>query len=217
VGGEGRGFRKGGVTEVSDGLVSGKSAREFFREMVTDVLGRQRLKILEVTEFYLVNLLSEYLQTEKLFLQAEDGAIHREPLALILKKALEADREERFRTLKRLGDTSLFVSGFFGDSLSRSLVDVEYYISMGSQSYDALKESRPGKTDELFGELSARFPNFVDLFAEIAELSQLKSNRGLLKLYERFLHTRSERVAEMLQQRGVALFGGPAVKKGLVH
>ena len=54
---------------------------------------------------------------------------------------------------------------------------------------------------------------FVDLFAEISELSQLHSNRGLVKLYERFLLTRSERVADLLKARGVALFAGPPKAK----
>ncbi|HTP24590.1 MAG TPA: hypothetical protein VMK12_02875, partial [Anaeromyxobacteraceae bacterium] len=62
---------------------------------------------------------------------------------------------------------------------------------------------------ELFGELAERFPEFVDLYAEIAELSELNSNRGLVRLYERFLLTGSERIAERLRERGVALFAGP--------
>jgi len=53
----------------------------------------------------------------------------------------------------------------------------------------------------------------VDVFAEIAELSDLRSNRGLLKLYERFLATRSERVANLLRERGVALFAGPGARE----
>jgi hypothetical protein len=56
----------------------------------------------------------------------------------------------------------------------------------------------------------------VDLFAEIAELADLRSNRGLVRLYERFLLTRSERVARRLRDRGVALFAGPgAPPRGL--
>src|SRR5690242_3190449 len=112
-----------------------------------------------------------------------------EPLALILKRALEGDREARWRNLKHLGDTSLFVSGFFGDSLARSLVDVNYYIAMGERAYDALAGDPRGRAGapELFGELAGRFPVFVDLFAEIAELADLGSNRGLVRLYERFL------------------------------
>ncbi len=196
---------------MSDGILVGKSAHEFFREMVADALSHRRARIEEVTEFYLVNLLAGFLEKERLFVEQPDGTVVAEPLALILLRAVEADRRERAAHLRRLGDTALFVSGFFGDSLARSLVDVGYYISMGERAYGALAEGEGPP----FGELAGRFPEFVDVFAEIAELADLRSNRGLVKLYERFLLTRSERVARRLRDRGVALFSGPPPRKGL--
>jgi hypothetical protein len=197
---------------LNERILVGKSAHEWFREMVADALSHRRLKVQEVTEFYLVNLLAGFLEKEKLFVEEPDGTVTAEPLALILLRAFAADRRERAAQLRRLGDTALFVSGFFGDSLARSLVDVDYYIAMGGRAYGALAETERG-LDALYEELSGRFPQFVDLFAEIAELSDLRSNRGLVRLYERFLVTRSERVAQRLRDRGVALFAGPGPKK----
>jgi hypothetical protein len=200
---------------VSGDILVGKSAQEYFRELVSDALAHRQLRVQDATEFYLVNLLSQHLQRGPFFTEGAEGD-GGEPLAFILKRALEGDREARWRNLKRLGDTSLFVSGFFGDSLARSLVDVDYYIAMGERAYDALSGDARGPlgAQELFGELAERFPHFVDLFAEIAELSQLRSNRGLLKLYERFLLTGSQRVAARLRERGVALFAGPGRPRG---
>jgi hypothetical protein len=194
------------------GIVLGQSAQEYFREAVAGTLAARGLRVQEVTEFYLVNLLASRLTREAPFAEGPGGAVGAEPLAFILKRALEGDREERRRSLKRLGDTSLFVSGFFGDSLARSLVDVGYYIGMGERAYEALsaaERASAGGLPELYGELSDRFEAFVDLFAEIAEIAELRSNRGLVKLYERFLATGSQRVAARLRERGVALFGGP--------
>jgi hypothetical protein len=207
---------------VKTDILVGKSAREWFREMVAESLAHRRIRIQEATEFYLVNLLASFLEKERLFVEEQDGSVHAEPLALILLRALSADRRARAQGLRRLGDTALFVSGFFGDSLARSTVDVDYYISMGERAYGALRDTERGAgLDALYGELAERFPQFVDLFAEIAEMSQLRSNRGLLQLYERFLLTRSERVAQLLRERGVALFSGPATPgapgKGLKH
>jgi hypothetical protein len=205
---------------VSERIVVGKSAHEFFREMLSDALSHRRARVREVTEFYLVNLLAGFLDKERLFVEQPDGTVTAEPLALILLRAVEADRRERAAQLRRLGDTALFVSGFFGDSLARSLVDVGYYISMGERAYGALAQSERGGGNP-FEELADRFGEFVDLFAEIAELSDLRSNRGLVRLYERFLVTRSERVAQRLRDRGVALFSGPGAppgpKRGLVQ
>ncbi len=203
---------------MSERILVGKSAHEWFRELVADALSHRGARVQEVTEFYLVNLLAGFLDKEKLFVEEEDGTVRAEPLALILLRALQADRRERARGLRRLGDTALFVSGFFGDSLARSRVDVDYYIAMGERAYDALRDASVGPRGlgDLYGELAERFEQFVDVFAEIAEMSDLRSNRGLLRLYERFLATRSERVADLLRERGVALFAGPGAK-GLKH
>jgi hypothetical protein len=201
---------------VSQQILVGKSAQEWFREMVSESLAQRRLRVQEVTEFYLVNLLATFLEKERLFVEDEEGNAREEPLALILLRALQADRRVRARELRRLGDTALFVSGFFGDSLARSLVDVDYYIAMGERAYGTLADGERGPAVQPFDELAGRFSEFVDLFAEIAELSSLRSNRGLVKLYERFLLTRDARVAERLRARGVALFGGPA-KNGVKH
>jgi hypothetical protein len=193
---------------VSERIIVGKSAQEWFRELVSDALTQRKLQVAAATEFYLVNLLSQNLSKDR---PDAVGAGEGEPLALMLARALQGDREARYRNLKQLGDTSLFVSGFFGDSLARSLVDVDYYIAMGGRAYDALASGGYGPSGgrQLFGELALRFASFVDLFAEIAELSELGSNRGLVRLYERFLLTGSERVAQRLRERGVALFAGP--------
>jgi hypothetical protein len=202
---------------VSETILVGKSAQEWFREMVADVLSQRRLKVQEVTEFYLVNLLATFVRTERLFVEDANGQIREEPLALILLDALSRGGRARSNGLRKLGDTALFVSGFFGDSIARSAVDVDYYVAMGERAYGALADAerpaRPGSADGPFAELANRFSTFVDLFSEIAELSQLRSNRGLLRLYERYLLTRDARVAERLRERGVALFAGPGAPR----
>lgn len=195
---------------MSGPILVNSTPRAFFKEAVREVFAARRLEVQAETEFYLVELLTRFVAADRLFVEGPDGSVQSEPLALILLRALEADRREREAQLRRLGDTSLFVSGFFGDSLARSAVDAGYYRAMGERAYGALAErGRGAAVSGLFGELSRRFEAFVDCFAEIAELSDLESNRGLLRLYERFQLTRSQRVAEKLRARGVALFGGP--------
>jgi len=185
------------------------SAEEYFREVLVDALSQRKARVQETTEFYLVNLLARFLESGQLFPEQADGTAEAEPLALMLLKAMNESRERRLAGLRRVGDTSLFVSGFFADSLARSPVDSGYYAALGGGAYGALASTRgPAGSAETFGELAARFEEFADLFAEIAEMQELRSNRGLVRLYQRFLHTGSERVAQMLRDRGVALFAG---------
>ena len=100
-------------------ILAAPSAREWFRESVGEVLSLRRLSVQAETEFYLVELLTSFVSSERLFVEQPDGTVEEEPLALILLRAMAAERRERATQLKRLGDTSLFVSGFLGDSLAR--------------------------------------------------------------------------------------------------
>ena len=105
---------------MSEGSVlSPQSVREFFRDLLQRALENQRARVQPFTELYVVNLLHEFLLSEALYVQADDGTWQQKPLAFLLKEALEEAGPTRVHLLKRLGDTSLFVSGFFPDSLAR--------------------------------------------------------------------------------------------------
>lgn len=194
---------------MAEPLVVDLSPREFFREALSSALSTRRLRIEGETEFYLVELLATRLDLQER--AAGTPGFADEPLALILARALEGDRERRFQELRRLGDTALFLSGFFSDHLARSAVGARYYAAMGERAYGALAAGglASRRTEALYDELARRFRDFADLFAEIAELAELRSNRGLLRLYERFLLTGSQRLAERLRARGVALHPPP--------
>src|SRR5262245_46140968 len=93
------------------------SLAEFFHEALSTALKNQGVTTSAMTEFYLVNLLAD----------GATATLGDEPLALRLVQASTATPDERARCLREVGDQSLYVSGFFSDSLARSLVDVEYY------------------------------------------------------------------------------------------
>src|SRR5215472_12817362 len=103
------------------------SIAEFFQDAVNSAIRNQGVDTTAPTECYLVNLLAEFMKTPP-----DD-----EPLALKLAQAVNSP-DERVRQLKDLGDTSLYVSGFFSESLQRKLVDVGYYIQMGGAAYSQL-------------------------------------------------------------------------------
>jgi hypothetical protein len=169
--------------------------QDYFRELITQALGKKRLNTIPETEFYLVNLLSDFITTEKL---------SEEPLALMLKEALEQPETETQRQLlRRVGDMSLYVAGFFQDSLNRKLVDVDYYIEMGGVAYKQVEIRTEKVQREVYGELAAKFPNFVDVLAEISDHTGVKTERDILRLYEVWVRTRSERAAKALQEAGI--------------
>src|SRR5437016_503173 len=106
-------------------LKSAGSLSEFFKDAVERALRNQKVETTELTEFYLVQLLSEFAHAPR----------SDEALALQVCEGLSAAPVARAQKLREVGDTSLFISGFFPDSLNRSLVDVDYYIGMGEIAY----------------------------------------------------------------------------------
>lgn len=185
-------------------ILEGASLRDFFRELLGEVRERQRLEVDDSIEFYLVDLLSAYGDPARVWVREEDGSLQQEPLALILARALEAGPEERAKALRRIGDTSLWVSGFFPDSLEPRLVDASYYMSMGHLAYSrlaALKARQP--VGGLYEEMAAKFSSLVDLLNEVSERVSLTTYSGMLRVYERFLKTGSARLARMLAEEGM--------------
>jgi len=184
-------------------ILSAQSIRDFFRDLLARAIENQRAQVQPFTELYLVNLLHEFLASEALYVQSEDGTWQQKPLAFLLKEALDEAGPARLRLLRRLGDTSLFISGFFPDSLARrsSLVDVDYYIAMGGRAYDAV--ARHAMERSLWEELADKFRLLVDLLNEVSERTLASNDAGLVRLYERWLKTGSDRLASLLVRQGV--------------
>jgi hypothetical protein len=183
---------------MAETLVRSESPAEYFRELVGSAMQRQRVAANELTSFYVVNLLTGFMHFDR---SASAGGD--EPLGVRFVKALGAEGSKQRDELRQIGDLSLFISGFFSDSLNRSLVDVDYYIRLGEHAYGSL--ARHGSTvfGDVFDELSGKFPAFVDVLGEVSERSALSSNSDLLRLYERWLRTKSRRSGELLVTRGI--------------
>ena len=180
---------------MTDAVVRRESASEYFKELVEGALAHQRIAAGELTSFYVVNLLTGFLQRP-----AEEDET---PLAFRLAEALDAAGMRQRSSLKQIGDISLFVSGFFADSLTRKLVDVDYYVSIGGTAYTALSRYETDTFSPVFAELAENFVRFVDVLSEVSERASCSSNADLLRLYERWLKTGSRRSGQLLAERGV--------------
>ena len=116
--------------------------------------------------------------------------------------------DERSRALRRLGDIALFISGVFSQSLNRRVVDVDYYVSMGGSAYshlsDTIRASRRGRSmSRMFGELASKFVAFVDVLGEVSEGPSRGNDLDVLRQYELWLRTGSNRAAERLRAAGI--------------
>ena len=169
------------------------SVDEFFHEVVTDALSAVDLDASEPAGWYLVGLLGDMTRA-----RLTDDA-----LGPKLANA-EVAPAERVRTLKQVGDTSLYVAGFFAESLTRSLVGVDYYVGLGQSAYAQLAKSLGGQRTltEVYEELSENFPKFVDVIAEVRKRTDF-ATPDVGRLYEMWLRTRDEWIEKKLRAVGV--------------
>jgi hypothetical protein len=171
---------------------------EYFKELVEAALARQHLQAGDLTEYYLVNLLCQFVSPDNTRF-AGDG----EPLAFRLGQALKTGGSEQRARLRSLGDFSLFMSGFFPDSFNRRAVDVDYYVSMGEYAYGSLSHRDEDRFSHVFGELARNFVGFMDVLGEVSERTAVASSSDLLRLYEKWMRTGSTRDGQKLIDRGI--------------
>jgi hypothetical protein len=172
---------------------------EYFKELVESALDHQQVSADSLTAYYVVNLLCGFVQPAS----APGAALDDLPLGMRLAHAMQLGGCEHRVQLRRVGDLSLFTSGFFSDSLARSLVNVDYYRTLGEFAYASLSRVEPEAFASVFAELSDKFDAFSDVLAEVSERSALSTNADLLRMYEKWLRTGSRRDGQRLVERGI--------------
>lgn len=189
-------------------LVTSSDVQTYFQESVVSAMAARRIEAEVETISYVVGLLVGFTRAEELFEATGDGTQLR-PLAMFYADAVRAKTHaDRTRSLKRLGDVALFVAGIFSDSLNRKVVDLDYYIAMGGNAYSHLSEHVSGTFrgkvfSIVFAELAEKFHGFVDVLGELSDNTHLRSDIDVLRLYEVWVKTGSERAAERLRALGI--------------
>ena len=185
---------------MDDPLLEEQTPAEFFKGHIESAMARQHLRARGLTSYYLVDLLCRFTRPDTRIPFNDD---RNEPLALRLKRALEAGGMEQRARLRNLGDFSLFMSGFYSDSLRRRSVDIDYYVSMGGYAYASLARRDEDAFGEVYAELGRKFVPFMDILTDISERTGQTSSRDVLRLYERWLRTGSPRTGQQLIEKGI--------------
>jgi hypothetical protein len=189
-------------------IVATASVSDFFEEVVEDAMKVRGVSASEGATSYVVALLAELAKPGSPVERTLDR-----PLTLLLDEALhESALATRFEKLRTLGDGVLYSSGFFADHFEARGVDTKYVMSIGRTAYENAgsllrtgSEKDVENSIDIFGELAKDFGSFVAVLSEVANATVAKgvqTSRGVLKLYERWLKTRNERLGEALASQG---------------
>ena len=135
-------------------------------------------------------------------------------LAELHARASSAAPGQRASTYRELGDRSLYLVGYFRESLARRTVGPRYYAEMGAAAYDQVDRVLKDRFADAFGPV---FRELADGFREcVAILDRIRCTQdaepdSLSRWYEEWLRTGDEDTAELLRRRGLLL---PALDVG---
>lgn len=207
-------------------IIAADSVSGFFQEVVEDAMKSRRVAATGGTTNYLVAMLADYARPTPEALVPFGSDEKPRPLAFVLEEALHtADMAERFERLRALGDGVLYSCGFFLDHFAAKGLDQRYLFGIGTRAYGSAStmlvlpgaEAPDPPPVDIFGELATHFAVFVDVLNDVADSTIAMGGhnpKALLKVYERWLKTGSERLAQALTSHGLVPTRGV---KGTVH
>lgn len=190
---------------TSPGSIIFLNPNEYFQGAISGAVSSLGLRVSDHAQSYLVQLLRHFINMDN-FYPTDSAGNPADTLTQQLVNALgEESTEMRAARMRQLGDFSLYIAGFFSDSLSRKLVDVDYYVGMGEAAYENVARVEKKSRAELFFELSRKFPDFVEVLSRISEESGFNPARhqDLLRVYELWSKTGNERLAKQLAKAGI--------------
>jgi hypothetical protein len=193
-------------------IVATDSIATYFHGVVEDALKARHVDATDGATSYLVGLLSDYARPD-----ARAGEALARPMAFLLSEAMQTPAPgERFDKLRTLGDGVLYSCGFFGDHFEARGVDQSYLIGIGTTAYGAAASmlhvgtgatrDNGGARLDIYRELADNFRAFVNVLIEIADrtiTAGVQGSKDLVRVYERWLKTGSDGLAQALAAHGL--------------
>ena len=185
-----------------------RNLQDYFRRSIDSVIAEQGVDVDPHATHYVVNMMTLFSRSEDFY--DDDGEVFGiRPLALMLADAADAATpEQRNLMLRRIGDVTLFVAGFFVDTLRDKAVDVDYYTHMGENAYGSLSDEVRGTFHgnafaDIYLELATKFRVLTDVLNEMRDNEESRSEQDLLRMYELWRKTGSRRAEKILKQQGI--------------
>ena len=92
------------------------------------------------------------------------------------KKSQNSKAQEKIYLFKRMGDFSLYLSGFFREAIQKKLVHLSYYEAMGQSAYYYVSQSYAPQAN-VFKELSKEFKGLSEILFSIQKQSVFQSQK----------------------------------------
>ncbi len=153
-----------------DSVILEASLQTFFFDELLKVNQKFESPVSKEKIFYSSLVMDKFSQSEHFF-EKDGGKIRNKVLGVKLLEASHLPRNKKREMIKDVAETSLFVCGFFSDSLNRKIVDINYYKDVGQTAYEMLDGMIPSfyDIDSFYKSVSTQFETLAQLMKVVSD------------------------------------------------
>ena len=161
-----------------DSLVFETSLQGYFFDLLQEINTNSSAPLPKEPIHYSSEVMGQFGDAQSLFENAE-GKIQEKILGIKLLEVAHQNEAQAKRVLKDVGDTSLFLCGYFAESLNRRILDIKYYENIGKIAYNRLDSIVPSAYERasFYKHLSSNFEYLTMMIKMVSVKS--KKNQDL--------------------------------------
>lgn len=183
-------------------IITVPSLQTYFFDVLTDFNKKAPCPIPQEIIYYSSDVLNKFALSHEYY-DSREGKVREKILGTKLLEATQVGREEQKKIYKEVGDTALFLCGYFAESTHKKIVDANYYFQLGRSAYSNLNGVVPRFFDIpcFYSMLSTSFGPMVDLISKVASSDRFGKENHLI--YNRILVSGEEMTPEDFISSGV--------------
>lgn len=167
-----------GSKKDKDSLIFEASLQGYFFNQLQEINKKSNTPLPKETIHYSSEVLGQFGDSENFFESAQ-GKVQEKILGIKLMEVGSHSEAKAKRVLKDVGDTALFICGYFAESFNRKILDIKYYQNIGKIAYNRLDSLVPSayEKEAFYKHLSSNFENLTTMINIVSIKS--KENQDL--------------------------------------
>ncbi|OFZ25916.1 MAG: hypothetical protein A2381_09665 [Bdellovibrionales bacterium RIFOXYB1_FULL_37_110] len=152
-------------------IICQTSLQAYFLDKLVEVNQKLASPLSPEVLLYSSQVLDTFSDPQNIF-EVYDGKKSVKILGLKLLESEKLPKSKRKKILMDVGDTALFICGFFYESLNRKLFQIRYYHDLGKKAYAKLDgiSLKSIKRPSIFGMMASSFDNITDMITIVSKM-----------------------------------------------
>ncbi len=175
-------------------IVLETSLQSFFYDQLLEINQKCASPLPHEAIYYSSLVMDHFGESGKYFELTDEGKVREKTLGVKLLEASNETRTTQRNMLKDVGDTALFLCGYFSDSMNRKIIDISYYQEIGQIAYQRLNHIVPEayEVPSFFKKLSTKFSGVAELMNIVARNNLAHSEDAGVESYILFVANSSK-------------------------